>query len=213
MNFAKTAIAAAMLGLAGYASTSYALPSPNGSFGGTEIGSITTVSGGAWQIGTSTTSITVPGFELISAVSDPYLGNPNNLLNPPGTVPGVGSTFTFSSNTFAVANGSVAFDLFLDSYTFHFTNEIVTSKVNGNIGLYFSGNLIADASGNLAVPAAASFSATFTQSAPSGAIAAAYSINTPPAPLVPEIDAIAGTGALTLLGGALVLAGERRRRA
>lgn len=29
---------------------------------------------------------------------------------------------------------------------------------------------------------------------------------------VPEIDAVAGTGALTLLGGALVLAGERRRR-
>lgn len=29
---------------------------------------------------------------------------------------------------------------------------------------------------------------------------------------VPEIDAIAGTGALTLLGGALALAGERRRR-
>lgn len=30
--------------------------------------------------------------------------------------------------------------------------------------------------------------------------------------VVPEIDAVAGTGALTLLGGALVLMGERRRR-
>lgn len=32
------------------------------------------------------------------------------------------------------------------------------------------------------------------------------------APVAPEIDALAGTGALTLLGGALALAGERRRR-
>ncbi|MGZ8243262.1 VPEID-CTERM sorting domain-containing protein [Methylomagnum sp.] len=31
-------------------------------------------------------------------------------------------------------------------------------------------------------------------------------------PVVPEIDAISGTGALTLMAGALVLAGERRRR-
>ena len=31
-------------------------------------------------------------------------------------------------------------------------------------------------------------------------------------PAVPEIDALAGTGALALLAGALALAGERRRR-
>lgn len=34
----------------------------------------------------------------------------------------------------------------------------------------------------------------------------------PPEPPVPEIDAVAGSGALTFLGGALVLMGERRRR-
>lgn len=36
--------------------------------------------------------------------------------------------------------------------------------------------------------------------------------STPGAAGVPEIDAASGTGALTLLGGALVLANERRRR-
>lgn len=30
--------------------------------------------------------------------------------------------------------------------------------------------------------------------------------------VIPEIDALAGTGALTLMAGALALAGERRRR-
>lgn len=34
----------------------------------------------------------------------------------------------------------------------------------------------------------------------------------PPEPPVPEIDAVAGTGALTLLASALILVGERRRR-
>jgi len=194
------------------ATSAQATVDPNGSFSGFQIGAIsTTTTGGTYNLGTTTQTITVGTNHGIASTSDPYQGVANNLSILNGGTVTDGDLFTLSSNTFSTTPGVLGTPLVLivDSYTFTFTTEFVTSLQDGNIGLYFAGNLTADSAGLLTVPSAASFSAAFTSSAPTGAIGATYSINTPPAPLpgLPE------PATLSLFGLGVAALGANRRKA
>ncbi len=184
--------------------------SPNGSFSGA-YGHTTATSGGTFLIGTGTTSVKVVSPGIVINLADPYVGSINNLAAlHGGTVIAnlfTGSSISMSQSSFNIANGAITpFTVTLGSYTFTFNSEVVTSKVDRNLGLLFSGNLTNDSTGRLTAPAAADYSLTFTESSPTGAIGTAFSIDTPPiSVLEPASIALLGVG---LLGLGLV-----RRRA
>jgi hypothetical protein len=216
LNKSIVVIAAAGLavGVAVAASSSaYAVPTvePNGSLSGGILGTtVTTTTTDTWNIGTGTSTITLTGGNnQITGFADPYLGTPNNLLATNGGTVTTGNYFTLSNNVFSVFSGTLSTPLTLtvDSYTFTYTSELVTSLTNGNIGLAFLGDLTADTTGVLITPAAADLSVTFTEAAPTGSIGVAYSIDTPPNPtLTPE------PASMLMLGGGLVSLGAVRRR-
>ena len=163
---------------------------PNGSFSGALVGGAvtTTYSGlpGDWKVGITTTQIQVTGgSRQISGVADPFLGAPNNLVSTNGGPVSVPSVFTIPISTYNIASGPITpFTVNLSGLGFTFTDEVVTSVSDGNIGLAFLGTLTSDTSVSANSPytlgEGADFSNTFTQSAIDGAIGVAQSINVSP---------------------------------
>jgi hypothetical protein len=219
------AVAALCLG----ATSVHAAPvAPNGTFAGSQNGTINTTyttGGSNWKLGSTTTAITVPngGHNLVS-YTDPYLSNPNNLIDTHGgsisasTLDNLNNiSFTLSNNVFnssyAVGSGfhtlGAPLTLTVATYTFTFLSEQITSKTNGNVAILFLGNLTADTAGHLITPAAASFSVSATSSAQLGAVGASYSINTPP-----DVVNVPEPGSLALLGlGMAALVAARKKKA
>jgi len=156
----------------------HALTVANGAFSGYQIGAISTVSSGTYNLGTGTSSISVGSNHGIASTSDPYQGKANNLSILNGGTITDGDIFSLSSNVFSVSSGTLGTPLTLsvDSYTFAFTNEIVTTQANGQIAVGFVGSLTHDSDGLLATPSPFYFNANFSESSPTGAIAATYSL-------------------------------------
>lgn len=227
----KTARYLLVMAIGLVANVAHALPSANGSISISQFGTITTAYTGLWSVSSLTTSVTVPtsfGSILVSSVSDPYLGSPNNLSTVnggtvtsfPGCLPFLtgctadlnpgGSTFTFPVLTGAISPFSVD----VGSYTFLFDDETVIAAVNGSLSLQFAGYLFNDSTGTLAEGPSetATFSASFSQSAPSGAITGGYSLDIPPATSLPGGPAIPEPEMLGLLGIGLAGFGMIARR-
>jgi hypothetical protein len=205
---------AAGLAVAGSAVANAALISPNGSFAGALIGGTvtTTYTPGAWELGTTTTNVTITtGSRVISGAADPYLGHPNNMSSVNGGPVTIGDAFSVSNSSYNIVTGAVTpFTVSFDGFTFNLDHEVVTSRQNGNIGLAFIGSLTGAAAGySTGLPV--DFSVGLTESGPTGAIGVAYSIDTPINPtiaaLVPEPATMAMFG-MGLLG----LVAVRRRR-
>ena len=177
------------------ASSVHAVPA-NGSFSVSQFGTVTAAFSGPWAIGLLTTSITVPntfGNLLVSSIVDPYLGSPNNLsLANAGTVTSFPTCAPFltgcavdiggaSTFTFGVTTGAITpFTVVVGSYTFQFTDEVITTFQNGNVALGFVGTLFADADPTpLDLGTPVSFSANFSQITQGGAISASYGLAAP----------------------------------
>jgi len=203
----------------GVVASAYAVPTtPNGSFSGAVLGAtITTTYGGGpsdWEIGVTTTQIQVTGgSRVISGASNPYLGDPNNLLTANGGPVTVGDPYTVPISVYNLVTGGITpFSVGIDGLTFTFTNEVVTSISDGNIGLAFVGTLTGDTTAVANSPyllgSSVDFSIGFTESSETGTISVAQAIDAPANPALDTPE----PATMTVLAVGLIGLGAARRR-
>lgn len=142
---------------------------------------------------TATTTVSITGFPSLTS---------SNSLTTPGFVGIVQDGFLNVVGTADIANLAVGPAVL--------QNSTALDSFIGGVGIV-TVNVASAGSQGGSVP---SVVLTGNQGTASGVVSLWYDFNRAPPPPngVPEIDAVAGTGALTLLVGAVALAGERRRR-
>ena len=167
----------------------------NGEFAGGQTGIVTAVkTSGTFQIGTGTTTVTVPITHFFDALKA-ILG-----LGLEAAAPYVFHVGTLNSIS------AVSMTMKIDTYTFLFTQETVLTKANRNVQLLFDGNLISDTAHHI-LPTPAEFLVSFQQIVVGGSITTTYLLDVPPGGTVPEPVSIA------ILGAGLLGLGWVRRRA